>query len=54
MIRYLLDTNIVSEPARPAAIAATRSLILVTRNTSDFEAYQALTGDVHIENWFSS
>ena len=35
-----------------AAVAATRSLILVTRNTSDFEAYEALTGDLHIENWF--
>jgi len=31
-----------------AAIAATRSLILVTRNTSDFSAY----GDLHVENWF--
>lgn len=35
-----------------AAVAATRALILVTRNTSDFEAYEALTGDLHIENWF--
>lgn len=35
-----------------ASVAATRSLVLVTRNTSDFEAYEALTGDLHIENWF--
>ncbi len=32
-----------------AAIASTRSLILVTRNTSDFEAYDEL----HVEDWFS-
>ncbi|MEM1041462.1 MAG: type II toxin-antitoxin system VapC family toxin [Bacteroidota bacterium] len=33
-----------------AAIAATRGLILVTRNTGDFEGYQGL----HVENWFAS
>lgn len=32
-----------------AAIAATRGLILVTRNTADFEAFN----EIHIENWFS-
>ena len=32
-----------------AAIAATRDLILVTRNTSDFEYYEEL----HVENWFT-
>jgi len=32
-----------------AAIASTRALILVTRNTSDFEVY----ADLHVENWFS-
>jgi len=32
-----------------AAIASTRSLILVTRNTSDFEVYDKL----HVEDWFS-
>jgi tRNA(fMet)-specific endonuclease VapC len=32
-----------------AAIAATRELILVTRNTSDFERYDEL----HVENWFA-
>jgi tRNA(fMet)-specific endonuclease VapC len=32
-----------------AAIAATRELILVTRNTSDFERYDKL----HVENWFA-
>ena len=31
-----------------AAIAATRELILVTRNTSDFTDYDGL----HVENWF--
>lgn len=31
-----------------AAIAATRDLILVTRNTSDFEFY----AELHVENWF--
>lgn len=31
-----------------AAIAATRDLILVTRNTSDFEHFDGL----HVENWF--
>lgn len=33
-----------------AAVAATRSLILVTRNTTDFSGYEGL----HIENWFES
>jgi tRNA(fMet)-specific endonuclease VapC len=37
-----------------AAVAATRSLILVTRNTPDFEAYETLTGDIHVENWFAN
>jgi len=32
-----------------AAIAATRDLILVTRNTSDFAFYEEL----HVENWFA-
>ncbi len=32
-----------------AAIAATRDLILVTRNISDFECYEEL----HVENWFA-
>ena len=36
-----------------AAIAATRSLILVTRNTSDFEAYEELDEALHVENWFA-
>lgn len=36
-----------------AAVAATRGLILITRNTSDFEAYAALYDGVHVENWFS-
>ena len=36
-----------------AAVAATRSLILVTRNTPDFEPY-ARVGDLHIENWFAA
>ena len=31
-----------------AAIAATRDLVLVTRNTSDFEFYEEL----HVANWF--
>lgn len=31
-----------------ASIAATRELILVTRNTSDFKRYDGL----HVENWF--
>jgi tRNA(fMet)-specific endonuclease VapC len=31
-----------------AAVAATRGLILVTRNTGDFEGYDSL----HVENWF--
>ena len=35
-----------------AAVAATRSLVLVTRNTSDFEAYETLMSGLHIENWF--
>jgi tRNA(fMet)-specific endonuclease VapC len=33
-----------------AAIAATRDLIVVTRNTSDFAHYE----DLHVENWFLS
>jgi tRNA(fMet)-specific endonuclease VapC len=33
-----------------AAIAATRDLILVTRNTSDFNPFHGL----HVENWFES
>ena len=33
-----------------AAVAATRNLILVTRNTSDFGFYN----DLHVENWFDS
>ena len=33
-----------------AAVAATRGLILVTRNTADFEGYDGL----HIENWFDA
>ena len=32
-----------------AAVAATRDLILVTRNTPDFELYDGL----HVENWFA-
>lgn len=32
-----------------AAVAATRGLILVTRNTGDFGGYAGL----HVENWFS-
>lgn len=32
-----------------AAVAATRSLILVTRNTDDFAGYDGL----HVENWFA-
>lgn len=32
-----------------AAIAVTRELILVMRNTSDFSAYDEL----HVENWFA-
>ena len=36
-----------------AAVAATRSLILVTRNTPDFEPYTRV-GDLHIENWFAA
>ena len=35
--------------AQIAAIASTRSLILVTRNTTDFAVYE----DLHVENWFS-
>lgn len=31
-----------------AAVAATRGLVLVTRNTADFEGYDGLT----VENWF--
>lgn len=31
-----------------AAIAATRDLILVTRNTADFADYEG----IHVENWF--
>ena len=31
-----------------AAVAATRGLILVTRNTDDFAGYDGL----HVENWF--
>jgi len=31
-----------------AAIASTRALILVTRNTSDFGVYH----DLHVEDWF--
>ena len=31
-----------------AAIAATRDLILITRNTADFQLYTGL----HVENWF--
>ncbi len=31
-----------------AAVAVTRGLILVTRNTADFEGYAGL----HVENWF--
>ena len=31
-----------------AAIAVTRDLILVTRNTSDFAPFK----DLHVENWF--
>ena len=33
-----------------AAVAAMRSLILVTRNTADFEGFDGL----HIENWFQT
>ena len=33
-----------------AGIAATQGLILVTRNTSDFERFKGL----HIENWFDA
>lgn len=33
-----------------AAIAATRDLILVTRNTSDFAPFDGL----HVENWFDA
>lgn len=32
-----------------AAIAATRNLILVTRNTADFAPFEGL----HLENWFT-
>lgn len=31
-----------------AAVAATRGLILVTRNTADFDGFDGL----HVENWF--
>lgn len=34
--------------AQIAAIAATNSLVLVTRNTKDFQYFQGLT----VENWF--
>ena len=56
MVRYLIDTNIVSglTPAfadgQIAAIASTNQLILVTRNTKDFINF----GDLTIENWFES
>ena len=33
-----------------AAVAATRSLILVTRNTNDFADFDGL----HLENWFAA
>ncbi|MEM1095414.1 MAG: type II toxin-antitoxin system VapC family toxin [Bacteroidota bacterium] len=33
-----------------AAVAASRGLILVTRNTQDFAAFRGL----HLENWFES
>ena len=33
-----------------AAVAATRGLVLVTRNVADFEGYAGL----HVENWFES
>lgn len=36
-----------------AAIAATRDLILVTRNTPDFQPFQTLGDDFHLENWFT-
>ena len=38
---------------RIAAVAATRSLILVTRNTLDVEPYTRV-GDLHIGNWFAA
>ena len=31
-----------------AAVAATRGLVVVTRNTGDFDGY----GGLHVENWF--
>jgi len=49
--RAALETEGRAQPfvdGQIAAIAATRSLILVTRNTSDFSAYD----DLHVENWF--
>lgn len=36
-----------------AAIAATRDLILVTRNTADFQPFQTLEDDFHLEDWFT-
>lgn len=33
-----------------AAVAATRSLILITRNTDDFAGFDGL----HLENWFAA
>jgi tRNA(fMet)-specific endonuclease VapC len=47
-----LEAQGLSQPfadGQIAAIAATRGLILVTRNTSDFERYDEL----HVENWFA-
>lgn len=35
-----------------AAIAATRDLILVTENTSDFEPFESVQEGLHVENWF--
>ena len=64
MMSFLLDTNVLSEPRRQfpnpnvlaklqahrdeSAIAATRGLILVTNNVSDFQYFDGLA----IENWF--
>jgi len=76
MVKYLLDTNILSEASKKipdksvleklrrheqgltpsfadaqiAAVASVNSLILVTRNVSDFEHFSGLI----IENWHNT